>query len=299
MIDTPLGKAKIVEYDTPKEELLLRVENGKSFRVPLKDMTASEAACKKSEELGCACRPDTVTRAVLDKLDSPDIQMALAELDREHGVLPPEPTLPEADILPETKRRRRRAESKTQSQDSAHMVKVEIPDGSPAPATPKPRRRRKVRMDAPQQASEAASQERTSAGEAPSRTRRRHHHVEGAPEASQEQQKQPKQKTEQPHPQRRRHAAPEQGEGAAAGNGPRRPRRRPGDRGGQAQDAQKGRGSRQEASSQKGSGKDGASRPKHLRPEGQKGGERPRRRHRSGGKGQGGAEPSSGAPSAE
>ena len=83
MIDTPLGKAKIVEYDTPKEELLLRVENGKSFRVPLKDMTASEAACKKSEELGCACRPDTVTRAVLDKLDSPDIQMALAELDRD------------------------------------------------------------------------------------------------------------------------------------------------------------------------------------------------------------------------
>lgn len=299
VIDTPLGKAKIVEYDTPKEELLLRVENGKSFRVPLKDMTASEAACKKSEELGCACRPDTVTRAVLDKLDSPDIQMALAELDREHGVLPPEPTLPEADILPETKRRRRRAESKTQGQDSAHMVKVEIPDGSPAPATPKPRRRRKVRMDAPQQASEAASQERMSAGEASSRTRRRHHHVEGAPEASQEQQKQPKQKTEQPHPQRRRHAAPEQGEGAAAGNGPRRTRRRPGDRGGQAQDAQKGRGSRQEASSQKGSGKDGASRPKHLRPEGQKGGERPRRRHRSGGKGQGGAEPSSGAPSAE
>ena len=199
VIDTPLGKAKIVEYDTPKEELLLRVENGKSFRVPLKDMTASEAACKKSEELGCACRPDTVTRAVLDKLDSPDIQMALAELDREHGVLSPEPTLPEADILPETKRRRRRAESKTQGQDSAHMVKVEIPDGSPAPATPKPRRRRKVRMDAPQQASEAASQERTSAGEAPSRTRRRHHHVEGAPEASREQQKQPKQKTEQPH----------------------------------------------------------------------------------------------------
>ena len=44
VIDTPLGKAKIVEYDTPKEELLLRVENGKSFRVPLKDMTASEAA---------------------------------------------------------------------------------------------------------------------------------------------------------------------------------------------------------------------------------------------------------------
>ncbi len=48
VIETPLGKAKIVEYDTPKEEICLRLENGKQVRVPLAEMTASDAAVKKS-----------------------------------------------------------------------------------------------------------------------------------------------------------------------------------------------------------------------------------------------------------
>ena len=82
VIDTPLGKGKIIEYDTPKEQIVLRLESGKQIRVALADMTASEAAHKKSEELGCPCRPDTVTREVLDRLESPDVQMALAALDR-------------------------------------------------------------------------------------------------------------------------------------------------------------------------------------------------------------------------
>ena len=32
LIDTPLGKARIQEYDTPREQLVLRLENGKSLR---------------------------------------------------------------------------------------------------------------------------------------------------------------------------------------------------------------------------------------------------------------------------
>ncbi|QOY61054.1 PSP1 domain-containing protein [Thermophilibacter immobilis] len=107
VIDTPLGKGKIIEYNTPKEQICLRLENGKQVRVPLADMTASEAAHKKSEELGCACRPDTVTRGVLERLESPDVQMALAELDRKNGVVPAE--APDAaDIFVEPKRKRRR-----------------------------------------------------------------------------------------------------------------------------------------------------------------------------------------------
>lgn len=106
VIDTPLGKAKIVEYDTPKEEICLRIENGKTVRIPLAEMVPSEAAKKKSEELGCACRPDTVVRASLDKLNSPDVQMALAELDRRSGVAPAE-TFDESDLFVETKPRRR------------------------------------------------------------------------------------------------------------------------------------------------------------------------------------------------
>ena len=107
VIDTPLGKGKIVEYNTPKEQIVLRLEGGKTIRVNLADMTASDAAVKKSEELGCPCRPDTVSREVLERLQSPDVQMALAELDRKNGVIPAE--VPDAsDIFVETRKRRRR-----------------------------------------------------------------------------------------------------------------------------------------------------------------------------------------------
>ncbi len=44
VIDTPLGKARIQEYDTPREQLILRLESGKVFRVDLADMTCSDAA---------------------------------------------------------------------------------------------------------------------------------------------------------------------------------------------------------------------------------------------------------------
>ena len=108
VIETPLGKAKIVEYDTPKEEICLRLENGKQVRVPLAEMTASDAAVKKSKDLGCACRPDTVTRDVLERLQSPDVRMALAELDRANGVTPPE-GFDDADLFVQPKRRRRRS----------------------------------------------------------------------------------------------------------------------------------------------------------------------------------------------
>ena len=46
VIETPLGMGKIIEYDTPKEQIALRLENGKVVRVALADMVASEAAVK-------------------------------------------------------------------------------------------------------------------------------------------------------------------------------------------------------------------------------------------------------------
>ncbi|MGN0286398.1 MAG: regulatory iron-sulfur-containing complex subunit RicT [Atopobiaceae bacterium] len=117
VIDTPLGKAKIVEYDTPKEEICLRIENGKQVRIPLAEMVPSDAAKKKSQELGCPCRPDTVLRSSLDKLNSPDVQMALAELDRKNGVTPPE-TFDDSDLFVDTKARsKRRARKASQAQE--------------------------------------------------------------------------------------------------------------------------------------------------------------------------------------
>ena len=85
LIDTPLGKAKIVEYNTPRETLTLRLENGKSFVVALADMTCSEGCCKRAAEQHIPLRPDTVTREALEELGTPDIIMQLANLDRANG----------------------------------------------------------------------------------------------------------------------------------------------------------------------------------------------------------------------
>ena len=86
LIDTPLGKARIMEYNTPREQLVLRLENGKVFRVDLADMTCSDACKQRAEDQGCNARPDCVTRDVLERLESPDLQLALLELDRQNGV---------------------------------------------------------------------------------------------------------------------------------------------------------------------------------------------------------------------
>ena len=86
IIDTPLGKARIQEYDTPREQLVLRLENGKVFKVNLSDMTCSDGCKKKAAEQGCNCRPDCVTRDVLERIESPEMKLALMELDRENGV---------------------------------------------------------------------------------------------------------------------------------------------------------------------------------------------------------------------
>ena len=168
VIDTPLGKAKIVEYDTPKEEICLRIENGKQIRVPLAEMIPSEAAKKKSEELGCVCRPDTVLRSTLDKLNSPDVQMALAELDRKHGVTPPEDAFDEEDIFVETKRSRR---SRKRSEGSGEARQQEGGE----------RQQHRQRRHRSEQGDEAAGK----AGEATqTRTRRRHRKASGSASGS-------------------------------------------------------------------------------------------------------------------
>ena len=86
LIDTPLGKARIMEYNTPREQLVLRLESGKVFRVDLADMTCSDENRKRCEQQGCNARPDCVGRDVLERLESPELQMALLELDRQNGV---------------------------------------------------------------------------------------------------------------------------------------------------------------------------------------------------------------------
>ena len=251
VIETPLGKAKIVEYDTPKEQICLRLENGKQVRVPLSGMEASEAAHKKSEELGCACRPDTVTRAALERLESPDVQMALAELDRQMGVIPDE-TFDSSDIFVDTKpSRRRRSRKGDAAEKSAGSSRKGSGKGGSAGgsnggngsgngsgsgsgsgegSSTRTRRRRKKSSGAQSQAGQGQGQggngsnggQSKGDGQQTSRRRRRHHSA--AAEGGSE---------------RARIGS----EGKAQGQGSDKPkrRRRPGDHGGQQAQQQGGR----------------------------------------------------------
>lgn len=269
VIDTPLGKGKIVEYNTPKEQIVLRLEGGKTIRVNLADMTASEAACKKSQELGCACRPDTVTREVLERLQSPDVQMALAELDRKNGVIPAE--VPDAsDIFVETRKRRRRGGDEGQGgqrqergQGQQGRERRQRDEQQPGSEQEGRRRKRRAPGDGGKQAA-APAHMRPDAEPKQGTARRRHHRAEGAPEpAADEQRQQPR----------------------GGGMRPSR-RRRPGDKGGAA--AQQGQASRQQKNQQprqQGQGAQGEGGEQKLR----------RRRRRRGGQGGNGAGPSAGS----
>ncbi|MBE5024223.1 hypothetical protein INF26_05070 [Olsenella sp. DSM 107455] len=265
VIDTPLGKAKIIEYDTPKEQLCLRLESGKQIRVALADMTASEAAHKKSEELGCPCRPDTVTREVLDRLESPDVQMALAELDRKNGVLA-EPEVDASDIFVEPKRKRRRASSGAPSGE-----KNERPATGPAPSgeggSGATRRRRKRRPGDGGGEAAAAPAETQQNG-----ARRRHHQAAEGTSAE---------------------GAPSQGQGATR-------RRRPGDKGGQAAAGTAPRGMQpsRKRRTQQGGGEPSQQQPPKQQP-GAEGAAPKRRRRRRGGRGRGGSAGEGGAPAGE
>lgn len=269
VIDTPLGKAKIVEYDTPKEQLCLRLESGKQIRVALADMTASEAAHKKSEELGCPCRPDTVTREVLDRLESPDVQMALAELDRKNGVLA-EPEVDASDIFVEPKRKRRRASGGAPSGErNGQAPGAPAPSGGEGPASATRRRRKRRPGDggAPEQpATEPQSQ---------GATRRRRHHQAA------------------------------EGEAAPQGQQAAKRTRRPGDKGGQAAGGTQPRGMQpsrkrraqgpQQGGEQRGSERQGQA---PSQQPGADGAAPKRRRRRRGGRGRGGSA-EGGAPAGE
>lgn len=310
VIDTPLGKAKIIEYDTPKEQLCLRLESGKQIRVALADMTASEAAHKKSEELGCPCRPDTVTREVLDKLESPDVQMALAELDRKNGVAPAEE--PDAsDIFVETRRKRRRGSGNGGSgagkgaggnggnsggngsggnggsgnggNGGPRGEKNERAAGSGAPSGEEPGRRRRKRRpgDGGGAAAGAAESPATGAGAGAGAHRRRHHQAgdggsAGAQQAGSGQQG--ARRTRRPGDKGGQAAqgAGERGgrDGQPRGMQPSR-RRRSGNGGNGGEQRGEGRGAQRGGEQQAGQGAEGAAKPR-------------RRRHR-GGRGRGGA----------
>ncbi len=90
LIDTPLGTAKVIDFNTPRELLTLCLENGKQFDVPLKGM-----CCKDKAGKCCSCcneqgkqiaRPSVVTREVLDKIDDNNLQLLLSQFETEQAL---------------------------------------------------------------------------------------------------------------------------------------------------------------------------------------------------------------------
>ena len=248
VIQTPLGTAKIIEYDTPKEQLSLRLENGKQIRVPLAEMQASEAACKKSEELGCPCRPDTVLRETMDRLASPEVRAALEDLDRKNGLIPEE-TFDAGDIFVEERgsgrRRRNKGGNKGASAAGSQPSGGRGAAASASDEGGKRRRRRKTVEITPEQAEllpggDEAPTSQAAPGEGKRSRRRRHHNVEGSVAEGRSSEQQGQRQRRQPGDGRRQAAGGEESRTERAeGQGRRRRTRRPGDRGGVsgAQDA--------------------------------------------------------------
>ena len=85
VVETPLGVAKVVDFNTPRELVTMRLENGKSFTVPLSEMQCSEGCRKRAEQTHIPLRPDTVTREALEELGTAEIMAQLAELDRQNN----------------------------------------------------------------------------------------------------------------------------------------------------------------------------------------------------------------------
>jgi cell fate regulator YaaT (PSP1 superfamily) len=76
LIETPMGQAKVIDFDTPREVITMRLEDGKLLSIPL-----SEFDCPAGKEEGK--RPCSVSRDAIDRCASSSILMALAALEQE------------------------------------------------------------------------------------------------------------------------------------------------------------------------------------------------------------------------
>ncbi|WP_139653485.1 PSP1 domain-containing protein [Raoultibacter phocaeensis] len=127
MIQTPVGPAKVVELDMPKELVSLRTPEGKTVKIPLAEMDTSEGAA----------RPDSVSADVFDAYANKTVLDALGE----SPLITPHFT--GSDKLGDAKARKSSG-SKSRSGSSGKRK------GSEQPATEsrKPRRRRSTTVGA-------------------------------------------------------------------------------------------------------------------------------------------------------
>ena len=78
LIETPIGQAKVIDFDTPREIITMRLEDGKQLSIPLKEFEC----CDGDNGRKHPCR---VNRDSIDRCASSSILMALAALEQEHS----------------------------------------------------------------------------------------------------------------------------------------------------------------------------------------------------------------------
>lgn len=98
VVETPLGEARVAEFDTPREAVGLRLEDNRMIHVPLASMEASDEAKERAERNGIPCRPDCVTLRALEALESSQVKLALAQLHAERD-LAEDQWMPKEDLL--------------------------------------------------------------------------------------------------------------------------------------------------------------------------------------------------------
>jgi cell fate regulator YaaT (PSP1 superfamily) len=76
IIETPMGKAKVISLDTPREIITMRLEDGKPLSIPL-----GEFECAAGED--GKVRPCKISRDAIDRCASSSVIMALAALEQE------------------------------------------------------------------------------------------------------------------------------------------------------------------------------------------------------------------------
>lgn len=64
LIDTPLGTAKVVEFDTPRERVRVRFEDGKSMDIPVSAMDTGDKVAREGENI----RPCHISQEKFDQI---------------------------------------------------------------------------------------------------------------------------------------------------------------------------------------------------------------------------------------
>ncbi|MCL2632146.1 MAG: hypothetical protein FWD45_03545 [Coriobacteriia bacterium] len=108
-IETPLGQATVVDLNTPRESVTLKLDDGKTFSVPLNEFEPVRSSKAEVQ------RPSAIGREALEKSANTSLTLALSMLDREAFVEEPEPA--EAPATSATTRRRRNRQGTTASRN--------------------------------------------------------------------------------------------------------------------------------------------------------------------------------------